>query len=463
MDEIKDRRYTREITSEYATRFISWGPPETWDLDQFKTLENMILESTNVMVNANTLKRFFQQRTGNPQLATRDALCRFLGYAGYTDFVRKKTRIEDAANAAATQRLDEDAPETEPALSTPPPVHTPPAPTPAPVAAAPAKTQRSGRTYIYLLSAALLIVCGYLLYILKIKELYTDYLLSKIEFSVSDPKGANPLTVTFSYSIPSPLLKDMKLVYEEANGDTAEKLLTHNEGKVNATYIYEGDGFCYLRYKDRTIKTIKVENRRLGWSIHTRNERKGIFRTVPIGQAFHKEGYLSLPLDSVVPEARPGHLFVSYIYYKEKLVDGDNFMFEARVRNAPQDFAIPRSDVMMYMLSDTGMHGFALNEAGYAYIKFISGEKSIKGDEYNLSKFNFDASQWHVMGIRVENKHSSFYLDGEKIFQIAYTKPIGTANELILRFKGCGAVDYVKVNKLDGQVIYEQNFDTKLP
>ncbi|PUZ23001.1 hypothetical protein DCC81_21570 [Chitinophaga parva] len=462
MDEIKDRRYTREITSEYATRFISWGPPETWDLDQFKTLENMILESTNVMVNANTLKRFFQQRTGNPQLATRDALCRFLGYAGYTDFVRKKTRIEDAANAASVQRLEEDVHETASALSAPPPVHTTPAHTPAPVAA-PARTQRSGRAYIYLLSAALLIVCGYLLYILKIKDLYTDYLLSKIEFSVSDPKGANPLTVTFSYSIPSPLLKDMKLVYEEANGDTAEKLLTHNEGKVNATYIYEGDGFCYLRYKDRTIKTITVENRRLGWSIHTRNERKGIFRTVPIGQAFHKEGYLSLPLDSVVPEARPGHLFVSYIYYKEKLVDGDNFMFEARVRNAPQDFAIPRSDVMMYMLSDTGMHGFALNEAGYAYIKFISGEKSIKGDEYNLSKFNFDASQWHVMGIRVENKHSSFYLDGEKIFQIAYTKPIGTANELILRFKGCGAVDYVKVNQLNGQVIYEQNFDTKLP
>ncbi|WP_343667936.1 hypothetical protein [Chitinophaga sp.] len=442
MDEIKDKRYIKEIIREYSTRFVSWGPPDSWDLDQFKTLENMILESTDVTVNANTLKRFFQQRTGNPQLATRDALCRFLGYTGYTDFVIKKTRIEEAANNAIEIH---DAP-AENIQKEFVPIHG----------------QRSNRIYIYLLSGLLLIACAYLLYTLKIKDMYTGYLLSKIEFSAANPKGANPLTVTFSYSIPSSLLSDIKLIYEEANGDTSEKQLTRDIGKVNATYIYEGDGYCYLQYKGHTIKTVTIESRKPGWSIFTRNERKGIFRTLPISQAYNKEGYVSLPLDSVVPEARPGHLFVSYVYYKEKLVDGDNFVFEARVRNAAKDFAIPRSDVMMYILSNTGRHGFALNEAGYSYIKFISSEKSIKGDEYNLNKFNFNASEWHVMTIRVENKKSAFLLDGQKIYQIDYTKSIGSANELILRFKGCGAVDYVKVSKLDGQPVYEQNFDTML-
>lgn len=442
MDEVRDRRYIKEIISEYTTRFVSWGPPDSWDLDQFKTLENMILESTDVTVNANTLKRFFQQRTGNPQLATRDALCSFLGYAGYTDFVIRKTRIVEAAN------------EDEPGER-----HKQVAPT---STATPTNVPQPNRTYIYVLSALLLIVSGYLLYTLKLKEMYTDYLLSKIEFSVSNPKGANPLTVTFSYNIPSSLLKNIKLVYEEANGDTSEKHLIRNVGKVNATYIYEGDGLCRLEYNGRTIRTITIEDRKQGWSVFTRNERKGIFRTLPISQAYNKEGYVSLPLDSVAAEARPGHLFVSYVYYKEKLVDGDNFMFEARVRNSAKDFAIPRSDVMMYMLSSTGKHGFALNEAGYAYIKFISGEKNIKGDDFNLTNFNFDASQWHVMGIRVENKQSAFYLDGQKIYNIAYAEPIGMANELILRFKGCGAVDYVKVNKLDGQVVYEQHFDQML-
>lgn len=136
MDEVRDRRYIKEIISEYTTRFVSWGPPDSWDLDQFKTLENMIFEATEVTVNANTLKRFFQQRTGNPQLATRDALCSFLGYAGYTDFVIKKTRIVEAANAPVDTNAEEP---DEKQKSIP--------------AIPPARAPRPNRTYIYVLSA----------------------------------------------------------------------------------------------------------------------------------------------------------------------------------------------------------------------------------------------------------------------------------------------------------------------
>ena len=41
-----------------------------------------------------------------------------------------------------------------------------------------------------------------------------------------------------------------------------------------------------------------------------------------------------------------------------------------------------------------------------------------------------------------------------------YKEPLGYANELTLRFKGCGAVDYVKVCNLDGKVVYEENFNS---
>lgn len=454
MDEIKDRRYTKEIIKEYNTRFASWGPSESWDLDQFKTLENMIFESTGITVNANTLKRFFHQRTGNPQLATRDVLCRLLGYAGYVDFVMKKTQKEESIPVSTDTPHETIANIPQPEPETVP--HT--AASPVPGKATP-PARNINYVYLYIMGALLLVIGGYFLYTLKIKDWYTSYLLSKIEFSVSDRKGANPLTVTFSYDIPTTLLEDIMLVFEEPNGDTLSKKLAKPVGRVNATYIYEGDGFCYLLYKGQALKTIGVEIRKPGWSVFTRNERKRIFRTAPISQAYTKDGYVSLPLDSVVPEARPGHLFVSYVFYKEKLVDGDNFILEARVRNSEKEHAIPRSDVMMYILSDTGRHGFALNEAGYAYIKFISGEKYITGDEYNLSKFNFNASEWHIMSIRVENKHSAFYVDGQKIWNMDYDKSIGEANELILRFKGCGAVDYIKLSKSDGKLVYEQNFD----
>ena len=65
-------------------------------------------------------------------------------------------------------------------------------------------------------------------------------------------------------------------MYEEANGDISERKLNENIDKINATYIYEGEAFCHLKYKDRIIKTIPVECRKTGW----RKERKyfGFFR-----------------------------------------------------------------------------------------------------------------------------------------------------------------------------------------
>ena len=107
MDEYKDKRYIKEIIKEYNILLESWGSSESWDLNQFKTLENMIFETTKIDVNANTLKRFFQQKTGNPQLATKDALCRFLGYSGYTDFVMKKTKKEEAISIQTEDVVEE--------------------------------------------------------------------------------------------------------------------------------------------------------------------------------------------------------------------------------------------------------------------------------------------------------------------------------------------------------------------
>ena len=112
------------------------------------------------------------------------------------------------------------------------------------------------------------------------------------------------------------------------------------------------------------------------------------------------------------------------MFYKEKLIDGDNFIYEARVRNSKQENAVPCSDIIMYIHSDTAMHGFAMNENGYAYIKFISGENTIKGDEYNLSRFNFNSSEWHVMTIKVVNKKTTFYVDGEEVLGMDYKEPL---------------------------------------
>ena len=103
-----------------------------------------------------------------------------------------------------------------------------------------------------------------------------------------------------------------------------------------------------------------------------------------------------------------------------------------------------------------------MNENCYAYIKFVSGENEIKGDQYSLQQFDFNPSQWHVMKIKVIDKKTTFYVDGKAVLNMGYNNLLGFANELILRFKGCGAVDWVKISKPDGELVYEENFNEEL-
>lgn len=450
MNETTDKGYIKEIIEEYNSLLTSWGHSDSWDLNQFRTLESMIFEATKIDVNANTLKRFFQQRTGNPQLATKDALCRFLGYTGYTDFVIKKTQKKPTAILSLEKDNEDSFDNQDGSRKSKIERYS---------KGVSKYIRRRNKRYFYFITVIVAVVAGYLLYTYMLKDMYIDYLISKVEFSASQVKGLSPLTVTFSYDIPSLIFDDVTIVYKEANGDILEKKLNENVNTVNATYIYEGEGFCYLKYKGLEIARIRMESRKAGWSVFVREERKGVFKALPISQAFKNQGYISLPFDSIPLEALANHLFVSYIFYQKDLVDGNNFIFEARMRNSAKENAIPCADIMMYMNSDTGTHGFAMNENGYAYIKFISGESEIKGDQHNLSRFNFNSSQWHVMTIKVIDKETTFLVDGEEVLDMGYKQTLGMANEMILRFKGCGAVDYVKVTKPNGELVYEENFN----
>lgn len=93
---------------------------------------------------------------------------------------------------------------------------------------------------------------------LILREWYNKHQLSGIEFSASKTKGTAPLTVSFSYRIPPNLSDGISVVYEEANGDATEKKLNREANHVNATCIYEGEAYCYLKYKGETIRTIPV-------------------------------------------------------------------------------------------------------------------------------------------------------------------------------------------------------------
>ena len=453
------RDYTKDIIEEYNVHLQSWGDSDSWGLTEFKMLEDLINESSGTRINANTLKRFFQQKTLNPQVATYNALCIFLGYSGYAEFVMKKTKqtkaqdkdvsdISTTENKGANETESTKIDDQETAIS---PKNT-------------QKTKRFPYRKYSQISIYIVILLGVIFLFMSgywdiIKEKYENHLISSIVFESSTTKGASPFTAKIEYSIPKQLMDSISVESVEANGDVSTRKLTEGQQEFYATFIYPGKGLCQLKYKNKVIRTIAVESRTPGWSAYLKEDRTNFYLALPFDNMHTDKGYLTLSLDKISKEVVTDKLFVSYTYYTDSIIDGDNFIFEARVRNSPkEDHGIPCYDTMMYIFSNTGFHGFALNENCYSYLKFISSENTIMGDQHDLSRFNFNPSLWHVMKIEVVDKKTTFYLDGEIVNQMNYNVSLGTANELTLRFKGFGAVDYVKVMDTKNKIVYEKNF-----
>ena len=451
------KNYTKYIIEEYNARLQTWGNSDSWGLTEFNMLEELIYQASNMRINANTLKRFFQQKTSNPQIATYNALCIFLGYSSYAEFILKKNEEAQNINDTDSNETIDNQPEEDSND----------------VSSNDSKSNKkhrkfSSNKYIppkrHIFVSILVILIGIVAFVCYnnrkvFQQKREAKLIADIIFESGATKGTSPFTTKINYYIPQQLPDSFSLVCIEANGDHTIRQVSKDKKEIYASFIYPGKGLCQLVYKGKTIKTIEVESRTPGWSVYLKEERSDYYLSLPFSATSTENNYLTLPITEIPNDAITDKLFVSYTYYQDSIIDGDNFIFEARVRNSSdQDNGVPCNDIMMYIFSNTGLHGFALNENCYSYLKFISSENTIMGDQHDLSRLNFNPDLWHVMKIEVKNKRTFFYLDNQIVNQMQYKNNLGTANELTLRFKGCGAVDYVKVKNLAGESVYEKYF-----
>lgn len=441
------------IIREFNRKLGSWGSSDTWTNNQFKVLEDLIYEKSRIRIHANTLKRFFQEHTPNPQLSTRNALCIFLGYSGYNDFVMRKTEQVQAPPVPAdvpSARGEEATEAEEPGGEAEPEPGRRAADTEEPAA-------RKGmrKSWVMAAVAAVLLVAAVAVWRYGVSG--REASAEDVGFSVSVDKGVSPLTVTMEYDVPESILAETAIEVMEANGDVMLHPLASAKGKTYATFVYPGLGYVRLKQGDKVLKELPIESRRRGWQVFVSEGYSRSVRNLAADTSIGS-GSLSLPLESVPQEARTDKLFVSYSYYSPGLVDGDNFTVEARVRNSAEEGGMPCFDTMLYVFSGSRMHGFALNEDGYAYFKFISGDKSFTGDRHDFSFIKYDPREWHTLRITVKDKHTTFSLDGNALLETTYEEPLGMVDELTLRFKGCGAVDYVRLYDESMTPVFSEDF-----
>ena len=100
--------YTKDILEEVSIRLQSWGDISKLETAQYKLLEEMIYNASGMHLSVTTLRRIFTKDT-QPQMATCNALCAFLGYGNYANFILQKTgqHVSEQTDGKPEKQQDE--------------------------------------------------------------------------------------------------------------------------------------------------------------------------------------------------------------------------------------------------------------------------------------------------------------------------------------------------------------------
>jgi len=398
---------------------------------QLKIIEDDIMRKAKVPISESTLRRIFQQKTENPQLATLNALCICLGYNSYTDFI---SEIQQNDTELSTSK------EEKPTNN-----HL---------------TKRSSALIFFSKKKLLYfigIVISLIILAIILRPLFEKYQLSRVVFESDSYSGTPPTTFHIHYYIPWGLNgDDFTIEYIDADG----KIVGPNKidvklNSINKSFFQIKENRIVLKYKNEKIKELKFFIRNPGWTIFN-PEAGHISQT----EEYRKNGIFHLVPDSaLLKHLADKHAFIEYEYYdKNTLGDGDGFTLIARLRNSDMDSGTPYYDINADVTCERGNHGIIFNNGASSYMRILSSDKEITGETYDFSHLSYTPENWQLVKINVKNKITEFFVNDNLIYSTQYQNPVGKISSLMFRFKGVGSIDYVRLYDDKGSLIFEDDF-----
>ena len=431
---INDQSIIKQIISEYQIKYNLDADPNKITSFQLKIIEDDILRTTNIAISESTLRRIFQQKTENPQLATLNALCICLGYNNYSEYVQAKS----------TKHKGSDPEPTQPELIIPSVLNKD----------VPEKHKKKQFKW-YLIGLGVLLGCVLLFVAEKVTE---KCLFNRIVFEPDRTIGTPPTTFHIVCDIPWLLPNDFSIEYVDADSSlVGPRMLENKQTTIHKSFFLIGENYVRLKYKERVVRELQFTILENGWSADIPG--KGF--TACSKDQFIKNGVLSIPFDSsIISTIQKNNYFSHYRYYSEKsLGDGNNFTIEAKVRNTEKDGGIPYYDINVDVASYNGSHAITFNSQVNSYNSLHSSEVLISGEFNDLSHIEYSPSEWQYIMIKVENQTSKYYINGKLQYTLSYKEPLSELHFINIRFKGLGTIDYVRMTNKEGVCTFFDDFN----
>lgn len=136
---------------------------------------------------------------------------------------------------------------------------------------------------------------------------------------------------------------------------------------------------------------------------------------------------------------------------------GNNFVLEARVLNAESNGGIRAFDPGIYLAGCDIDAGASL--MGEIFALDLTSIYAGTATDFSIPEFVQDFSQWRIIRYAFRDNIFYVFIDDQLLYSLPYNGNINFLYQIMVRFKGSGLLDYVKLYDGNGLEIWTEEFN----
>jgi hypothetical protein len=399
---------------------LQWGNNADWIDYNFKELSEQIFEVSKVSISIRTLKRIFKSASSEvyyePQIATKNALAQFLNYNSWAHFISDNFGTDEVKHPE--QRIKKEGRATWPV-----------------------------RAKIGIGVAILIVIFAF--------AFFAQH-NNKVVFFAKNLIGPAPHNAAFSYDLSDISFKNAIIGFD----DSQFKPLISDKGEMSHNFKTPNFYKVKLMVDGKIVSSVNVDVISNGWVSFIGNDDNNA-RVIKDKSVFIKDGLLYFSPEEIrkINVNTDQDYWVDFRNIRNYHMDGDNFILEMRLKNSKAIGGVDCYDTCIEYVGETGRGRYKFVRPGctqYADTEF--GDTQLTGNFHNLSGLGMDLADWTNIKIEVKNKTAKIYANNKLKYKTTYNTSIGNVRGFFCRFKGSGALDYIRVYDLNKKLLYRDEF-----
>ena len=423
---MQDQHQLQKKLLDLISSKVKWGDVEEWKHSHYEHLVVLIQEETGVLLSSRTLKRFFKSINADgqysPQIETKNALCRFVGFNNWLSFMSE-------SNSIKAEQINNDQEEKDSK-----------------------KPNRNANIRTILLFTFAIFLISVTIFVVKSKKSKTEDTL-KYRLESDKNIGTIPFIVKFKH-----------------NYDNSLPLLI-NYGVMAGIDFEVTDSSSIYTYKKSGVFPVKLKN---GNSIkkeililaQSKDWEPTITTTDNYYPAkFHKkDGHTFFPETELIQLGKDINLKRYWTrlskYYNFGLKFQDiAITVKSRIDSSNYENICPDMRVALY--SDVHSE-FMINfvPSGCSeYFKILNGSEHLNGNKNDYSFMAVNPRKWNEYKYLFTNDSVKVFINDEH--KLTLPNHIRDSNLFGIHLVGKGnlEVDFVNINSINGDTIYHESFN----